>query len=514
MKTIQPQLPLPRFGNLLNSKGFLPILAFSILFCLHANGQNVAQRLDSLFSNLREEQKINGNVLVTEHGKVVYEKSFGFAQTGNKILNQTDTRFQLASIGKTFTAVAILQLYEKGKLKLDDPVIRYLKDFPFTNATIRQLLSHTAGLPDLHIFEPYAAQDSSRIVTNADVIPALKKSGRLPFGPGERWSYSNAGYCVLALLVEKISGMSFHSYLARNVWGKASMKNTYPYSQAVRTKDTLRAENYQMLFFSSELQLVDTMRRYRPVLINFGGLQGLGFIAGTTRDLATFDQALYDGRLLKAQTLSEAFTPARLKNGQIAQVEPGVSYGLGWFIGQDTTAGKLVWHSGFIPGGSTLFLRNLTRKQAIVILNNAEVEGVQEAGNNAARILADLPVVPGKKSLAKTYVKNLFTEGPDYAAASFLAMKADTAHYRYSPGEMDFAARQFLTTGHASQALETLKVLTFNEPQAWQPYNSYAEVLQQSGKKREAIIMYQRSLSLNPGNERAKEALRGLGSLH
>ncbi|WP_168207821.1 serine hydrolase [Spirosoma sp. KCTC 42546] len=490
----------------------LTLLTSLLTICqLPTTAQSTTQRLDSLFAALQDEQRLNGTVLVAEQGKVIYQKSFGFAQVNTKILNRDDTRFQLASIGKTFTAVAILQLYEQKKLKLDDALINYLPDFPFATITIRQLLSHTAGLPDLQIFEPYIRDNPARILTNADVIPALKKFGKLPFEPGERWSYSNPGYCLLALVVEKLTKMPFHTYLNSHVWQASSMPNTYPCSIPTAKVDPKRAESYQPIFFSSQLQLVDTMQRYHPLLVNFGGLQGLGFIASTANDLWSFDRALYSGRLLKAQTLALAFTPTRLKNGNQADVERNkVTYGLGWFIGQDTTIGKRVWHSGFIPGGSTLFLRNLTRQQTVVILTNAESDGLQESGENVLKLLTNRHLAPEKKSLAKQYVRALFEQGPDYGAARFMSMRTDTAHYRFSPAEMDYAGHQFLLNGYTSQALETLKILTFAESQAWQPYTSYAEVLQLIGKKAEAVIMYQKSLSLNATNERVRQALTQL----
>ncbi|GAB3045053.1 hypothetical protein GCM10027185_56090 [Spirosoma pulveris] len=237
-----------------------------------AVAQSTPQRLDSLLNSFVDQQRLNGNVLITQQGKISYQKSVGLAHLDTKRSNQLDTRFQLASIGKTFTAVAILQLYEQGKLNMDDALINYLPNFPFATITIRQLLSHTAGLPDLQIFEPYIQESPNRILTNTDVIPALKRFGKLQFEPGERWSYSNPGYCVLALLVEKLTQKPFHAYLNEYVWQPASMVNTYPHSMPTARVDPKRAESYQPIFFSAGLQRVDTLQRYRPLLVNFGGL--------------------------------------------------------------------------------------------------------------------------------------------------------------------------------------------------------------------------------------------------
>ena len=115
------------------------------------------------------------------------------------------SRFHLASTSKLFTAVAVLQLKEKGLIKLTDPVSTYLPDFPYTRITVWHLLTHTSGLPDFQIFEPYYHQDPNRILTNVDVIPALKRYGKVLFEAGEKWSYSSPGTALLTAIVEKIA---------------------------------------------------------------------------------------------------------------------------------------------------------------------------------------------------------------------------------------------------------------------------------------------------------------------
>jgi CubicO group peptidase (beta-lactamase class C family) len=489
------------------------MIAIIVLAATGTTAQTAVQRLDSLFTSIREDQGLNGSVLVAEPGAVLYQKSFGLAHAADNIANATDTRFQLASIGKTFTSVAVLQLYERGKLRLDEAIVKYLPAFPFPKITIRHLLSHTSGLPDLHIFESVVSQDPAHVITNADVIPALTKEGKLLFEPGDRWSYSNAGYCILALVIEKITRQPFFNYIEQHVWQPAGMRNTYPYALPTAKTDPLRADNYQHPFFSFQLQLVDTIKQYHRLLVTYGGLQGLGFVASTPHDLRQFDRSLYNGKLLKAATLQQAYTPVLLNNGKVAEPDPGkVAFGLGWFIGHDRTGATLVWNAGFIPGGSTLFIRNINTRKVAVILSNIEMERIEEVGENMLRIISNQALRGGKKSLAKDYVRTLALQGPDLAAAHFIAHRADTAHFRFSPGELDHAARQFLTYGHSQHALETIKILAFAEPLAWQPYNSYAEILQQCGKKTEAIILFKKSMTLNPNNDHAKQALKQLGA--
>jgi CubicO group peptidase (beta-lactamase class C family) len=483
---------------------------FSLLFiltCFANPGFCQQQRIDSMLNKLHENHNLNGNVLVAEKGNFLYKKSFGYANTEAGKLNNDSTRFQLASIGKTFTAVAILQLKEKGKIKLDDPVAKYLPDFPFAGVTIGHLLSHTSGLPDLQIFDPYVAERPEIIIDNSLVIPALKRSGKLNFTPGERWSYSNAGYSVLALVIEKVSKIKFMDYLAKNIWKPSGMNSTYPHSLPFAKPDPLRAESYRMPIYSYQLQKVDTMKKFKALLVNFGGLQGPGFIASTTQDLLNFDSALYNGKLLKPETLIEAYTPVKLKNGEDAVVEPGkLSFGLGWFILNDVSKGKIVSHSGFIPGGATIFIRNITTRQTVILLDNAESDGLHTTGGNVMNILVGRKLLPQKKSLVKVYVTDLLKSGADYAA-HFQELKADTAGYRFSSGEMDYAAHELNANGYKTQSLEASKLLTFIDPGAWQTYNSYGELLMSNGKITEAKAMFRKSLAINPDNHFAKDVL-------
>ena len=155
---------------------------------LPGQAQSYINRLDTFFNQLSEENKINGNVLVPENGKVVFSRSFGYADIETNLPNTDQTRFNMASVSKPFTAVAIFILIEKGKLRLDDRLSKYLTDFPFPEITIRQLLSHTSGLPNTEeLFTPLLKRDSTHVVTNADILPELKNYGKsLRFTPGDR----------------------------------------------------------------------------------------------------------------------------------------------------------------------------------------------------------------------------------------------------------------------------------------------------------------------------------------
>ena len=206
-----------------------------VLFSLTIRAQtNKSKALDQYFSKLAAVGQFNGNILVAENGAVVYEKSFGYADFTSKKPNTQNTAFLIASVTKTMTATAILQLQEKGKLQITDMYAKYFPDFPYPNMTIKQLLSHTSFIPSSAF---YRHLDSLRKIkdtffVNADVIPALvaMKAPLLgepkPMGDRANFAYSNVNYYLLALLIEKLSGMPYSEYMRKYVFAPAGMNHS------------------------------------------------------------------------------------------------------------------------------------------------------------------------------------------------------------------------------------------------------------------------------------------------
>ncbi len=493
---------------------FLIILSGTIVFC-----QNIPQRLDSFFNSLAKYNQINGSVLVAENGNEIYKKSFGFADFENKTLNTDNTKFTLASASKVFTSTAILQLRDKGKLKLDAPLIKYFSDFPYPDITIRNLLSHTSGLPDYNLYEDQINKNPNKIFTNKDVLPSLKLWNKpLSFKPGEKWEYSNNNFFLLALLIEKLSGLEFEKYLQKFIFNPAKMNDTYFQTDITHSNDKRSSKNYDYPFlFSSAYENVDSLNKYRWRLYNASGFVGQGNIMTTTEDLLKFDNTLYTGNILKLTSLAEAFTPTKLKNGMNANANVGMgkaSYGLGWFIFADTSLGKIVWHTGGVPGGLSIFLRNITKKQTVIMFDNAFHKNLYGEGVNVMSILNNKPVVIYKKSLAKDYGSALVEKGIDAGFCKFQELKADSAHYYLSEDEMNELGLQLLYEpsfkGHNELSLEVLKLNTLLFPSSFNTYDSYGEALAKTDKKDDAIFMYKKSVELNPQNDGGKKALEEL----
>lgn len=498
------------------------LLFFSVILVFSGVGawaQNMPQRLDSFFTDLYGRRQFNGNVLVAQDGAVLYKHAFGYADFKDKTANTDSSTFSLASVSKVFTAAAVLQLKDKGKLRLDDPFAKYFPAFPFPHISIRHLLSHTSGLPDYELYEEAIHNNPDKVFSNADVIPALAAWKEPPyFKPGERWEYSNTNFCLLALLVEKLSGMPFTRYVQKFIFAPAGMTQTHFEANATPAQNVNRVVNheYQWLF-SSAFQNVDGIKKYRWRLYNMSGLTGQGNIMTTTADLLKFDRALYAGKILKPATLEEAFIPVKLNDGQNNDADIGIgkaSYGLGWFIFTDTSGGRIVWHTGGVPGGLSIFMRNTTKKQTVILFDNAFNVGVYRDAVAAMAILNGKPVQVRKKSVVRDYAQTLMEKGPDAAYGRLVQLREDTVHYYLSEDDLNDLGLQLLYAasfnGHDELALETLKLNTLLFPDGFNTYDSYGEALAKLGKTEEAVTMYKKSLQLNPGNEGGRRALAEL----
>ncbi len=500
-----------------NKTSFLVILF--TFFSLKSFSQNIPQQLDSFFNSLNNNHQINGSVLVAENGNVLYKNAFGLADFEIKTPNDNNTKFTLASASKVFTSTAILQLRDKGKLKLDDPLIKYFSDFPYPDITIRNLLSHTTGLPDYNLYEEQINKNPNKIFTNKDVLPSLKLWNKpLNFKPGEKWEYSNNNFFLLAILIEKISGYEFEKYLQKFIFDPAKMNDTYFQTDITHSNDKRRSKNYDYPFlFSSTYENADSLNKYRWRLYSASGFVGQGNIVTTTEDMLKFDNILYTGSILKLTSLAEAFTPTKLKNGMNANANVGIgkaSYGLGWFIFTDTSLGKIVWHTGGVPGGLSIFLRNITKMQTVIMFDNAFHKNLYGEGVNVMSILNNKPVVIYKRSLAKDYGSTLVQKGIDAGFCKFKELKDDSVHYYLSEDEMNELGLQLLYEtsfkGHDDLSLEVLKLNILQFPNSYNVYDSYGEALSKTGKRDEAIYMYKKSIELNPQNDGGKKALEAL----
>lgn len=369
----------------------LPLISI-ILFACHSPEENPhVKQLDEFLNGQRELFRFNGNVLVADQGKIIYQHSFGLADfDSNKPLNDSSV-FELASVSKQFTATAILLLKDRGKLKLTDSLRQYFPELPYSNITLQHMLTHTSGLPD-YFWEMMNSWDTSKVAFNKDMI-ALLADKKLPvlFEPGTKWEYSNTAFVILASIVEKISGQSYKDFMAENIFQPLGMKHTRIYNTRRLLKDTIPNYAYGYTYIDSlkKYVLPDNYPDTRFVVF-MDGIQGDGIVNSTTNDLLIWDRAVKNHTLLKEETQSEM-----LKQQSIADSTKKGYYGYGVFL-EKNDFGNIVSHSGGWPGYSTFLARNTDTDQTYIILSNNS-SNVSAIFNSIQDIMAgNLVVMPYK----------------------------------------------------------------------------------------------------------------------
>ncbi len=322
--------------------------------------------------------RFNGNVLVAKGGNIIYQQDLGYADFNSKRLLNDSSVFELASLSKQFTAMGIMILKEKKLLSYDDNIKKFFPDFPYDNITIRNLLTHTSGLPGYE--EQFEKKwDRKKIAFNKDILEMLKQEkDTLFFKPGTSWKYCNTGFAVLAYIIEKVSGKSYNDFMAKNIFQPLGMTNTFIYNTR-RSTGKIPA-NYALGFvFSDSLKryiLPDSLKKF-DLVYYLDGIVGDGCVNSTTGDLLKWDRALYTTKLVSKPTLDEMLSP-------LVQMSPRDStsfYGFGVMVQPKTPRGKVISHTGGWPGYATLLVRRVDIDETIIGLSNNEtMNGFIRAG--------------------------------------------------------------------------------------------------------------------------------------
>lgn len=343
------------------------LLSLTLLSCLGeaAEKPNLSADLDAYLTDLAGKGEFSGVLLLARGSETLFSKAYGLADRERNIPNRIDTKFNLASMNKMFTGVAIAQLAEKGKLSFDDKVGKHLPDYPnrevADKVTIHHLLTHTSGMGSYWNPKYHAAKDSLQKL--GDFLPAFADEP-LAFPPGERFEYSNAGYIVLGLIVEKVSGESYADYVRRHIYEPAGMTDTafYPKDQEVPN----RAIGYQTLEGFGGAPLADGPRPNTAGLGRIGGSAGGGY--STAPDLLKFATALREHRLLSPRMTETILT------GKVPMpAGPGMKVLYGYGFGEEKEGGKrTVGHNGGSPGVRSQLDIGLDDGTTLVILSNLD----------------------------------------------------------------------------------------------------------------------------------------------
>jgi len=320
-------------------------------------------RLDEIFNKLRNTYGFNGAVLISEKDHVIYRKAFGYSDLQSRQELNTKSVFQLASVSKQFTAVAIMMLKSRGLLKYEDKVTKFFPNFPWREVTIRHLLNHRSGIPDYRWFLDPLMVNKNKPVSNQEMMRqfAIHKPDNY-FSTGAHHAYSNSGYAVLAAIVEKLSGTSFSNFMKLAVFEPLGMKHSYVYSKCEKQLPPSAVKGYER------------NGAYEVPNDAFNGITGDKNVYSTVEDLFLWDQALYTNKLLPQHELLQAFEPGN------PELKGYRNYGFGWRINLHITDKKIVYHSGWWRGFRTFFLRNLNDHSSIIILSNTVNYSINSLG--------------------------------------------------------------------------------------------------------------------------------------
>jgi CubicO group peptidase (beta-lactamase class C family) len=372
-------------GFLVNSRKLVFFLCVS-LCAGTGHSQSKAEKIDALFTRVKSDTP-GAAVLVLQDGQVDFERGYGITdlRTKNKIDEQTN--FRIASLSKQFTAMSIMLLVHDGKLRYDETLTEVFPEFPAygKNITIHHLLNHTSGLLDYEdlMAKQYGNTPDEQIpqIRDAGVLALMEKAATTQFPPGSKWQYSNSGYCVLAMVAEKVSGEKFGDFLEERIFTPLKMQNTVAYEKGL---NEVPHRAYGHTPDGSTFRQTDQSSTSATL--------GDGGIYTSLTDLARWDQALAQNTLLSAAEMQPALTPVHPTAAPARENGHSVSYGFGWFL--DPYHGhERMWHYGETIGFRTSIQRFPKDHLTIVVLSNrADLNAIQSALD-----IADLYLGTGKR---------------------------------------------------------------------------------------------------------------------
>ncbi len=485
----------------------LTFFLFLLLKISHIVSQeNLSERqlvnLDSLFTYCQESELYNGIVIITKGTSVLYEKSI---QASPPIKDKTisaQSPFLLASISKQFTAMAIVHLHYNGLLDYDDLAKKYLSDFPYQEVTIRQLLNHTSGIKEYTgmVNKMYGEinakyQQTGEIFTNQHIADLYSQHRPpLEFDSGSEFSYSNTGYIYLALLIEKISGVSFGEYLEKNFFKPLNMNNSFVLNEDKESSKEI-IDSYKENYITSEKTIIPW-----PEALE---IYGDGGIYSSIDDIVVWLHALESGKLFPADLLEEAYTAPSVN-------DKNLPYGFGWFVRRHPANNHLVVsHSGENLGYRHSVFRDLDNGLTYISLSNNSHDILGQLNSAVVRILFNGPFVLPKSNIEKQLTLDLLHRD----------IKEVKNLYNITATENKYVITENLINRIGYKMIEAKKkniakdIFLWNVelfPESSNVYDSLGEYFYNHGQERKALLNYKKALSLDPDNQRARTIILSL----
>ena len=455
--------------------------------------QNKNARLDEIMKTYHSYNMFDGAILIAENGKEIYKRAFGMANREWNIPNTTDTKFMIGSVSKPVTAMLMLMQVQKGLIGLDKTIADYLPEFsgkPAAKITIRQLISHTSGMPNYDIMKDFFPRISRQNFTREEYVKIYMDSA-LAFEPGTRFFYSSWGFFTLGYIMERVTGKTYSQLMKEDIFDKTGMSSSgsYFHTQIVPK----RATGYDYSFGGY------TSSDFRDQ----SNTMGTGDLYSTVEDLFKFHLAISNNSLINKKLTEEMLTPGL----------PPANYGFGWFnknfkyTTTDSVAAN--FHLGMTEGFISFMLRIPSTNSMVVILCNSSPTDFFGITSNLVKVLYDKPVQM-KEPVHKAVEKLITEKGAAKAVEEYKRMKADSAHYYIDWISMNFLPEQLLTLKRYDEARVIAENNMAEFPNRDLVMVTTGNIYLALNKKTEAIACYKKALAIYPGYEEAKNRLKEL----
>lgn len=320
---------------------------------IEAGDNPITKRIDSFFRTRYKLGAFSGTVLFSAHDTIFYKKAFGLADRKRKDTLTVNSKFQLASVSKVFTAFGIMLLEKEGQLSFKDSVRKFFPDFPYENITIHQLLTHRSGLPNyMYAADEFWLDNKNPTIDNCSMIDLLiAHEPQKYYSPGKRYNYNNTNYALLASIIESVSKTSYEDFLLKNIFIPLGMINTSVYN-----KSKSYTNNEPVLGY------ISWRRKARNTYLN--GVVGDKGIYSTVEDMNKFSRAIFENYFFEEKEMDIAY---QLYSKELYKSD---NYGYGWRINELPDSSKIVYHLGWWKGFRSYFIRSLKDEKTIIVLSN------------------------------------------------------------------------------------------------------------------------------------------------